>query len=172
MERPATLCHLKKDQLIDTQENFVDTFNWMVDFINNLKGDGDDDKDKKIKVDKSTSDHPIIKFSDTDLSSSSSIRVEGNDGSFLDNVRAIKFVGEDDLSANPNLWVNIADGGDGVAVAKIVASIRLEGNDGSYLDGIRTIKFRSEPDTNLSVNIADDTYKVGAGFANIGVYYK
>lgn len=41
MAKPAILCKLEKKKLIDTQEGFVDTFNWMVDYINNLKGDKD-----------------------------------------------------------------------------------------------------------------------------------
>ena len=38
--RPMVLCKLEKGKLIDSQDNFVDTFNWMVDYINNLRGDG------------------------------------------------------------------------------------------------------------------------------------
>ena len=60
--RPETLCKLEKGKLIDSQEGFVDTFNWMVDFINNLRGDGDGDAGKRISLDKSVSDHPVIKF--------------------------------------------------------------------------------------------------------------
>lgn len=58
MQKPGTLCYLKKDMMIDAQENFVDTFNWMVDYINNLKGE------KGIKVDTTISDHPKIKLDD------------------------------------------------------------------------------------------------------------
>ena len=55
--RPAILCKLKKGQLIDVQEGFVDTFNWMVDFINNLKCS----KDTGLRVDTTISDKPEIK---------------------------------------------------------------------------------------------------------------
>ena len=55
--RPAILCKLKKGQLIDVQEGFVDTFNWMVDFINNLKCS----KDTGLKLDVTISDKPEIK---------------------------------------------------------------------------------------------------------------
>ena len=60
--KPAQLCHLERGKMIDTQENFVDTFNWIVDFINNLKGDGEEDNTKHIKVDTKTSDHPVIRY--------------------------------------------------------------------------------------------------------------
>ena len=36
--KPAALCQLEKDKLIDTQNGFVDTFNWAVNAIANLTG--------------------------------------------------------------------------------------------------------------------------------------
>lgn len=54
--RPGTLCHLEKGKILDTQVGFVDTYNWMVDYINNLKGEDG------IKLDNSISDHPVIKL--------------------------------------------------------------------------------------------------------------
>lgn len=36
--KPGVLCTLRKDKLIDTQNGFVDTFNWVVSAVNNLKG--------------------------------------------------------------------------------------------------------------------------------------
>lgn len=56
--KPATLCKLTKGQLIDTQDGFVDTFNWMVDFIRNLTCD----KDTGLKLDTTISDKPVIKL--------------------------------------------------------------------------------------------------------------
>lgn len=58
MARPAKLCKLEKGKFIFAQEGFVDTFNWMVDFIDNLKGEDG------IKLDKKISDKPIIKPDD------------------------------------------------------------------------------------------------------------
>ena len=55
--RPAKLCKLTKGQLIDAQAGFVDTFNWMVDFINHLRCS----KDSGLKVDTTISDWPEIK---------------------------------------------------------------------------------------------------------------
>lgn len=54
--RPMVLCKLEKGKLIDTQENFVDTFNWMVDYINNLRGD-----DTKIEITNPTTNNPVIR---------------------------------------------------------------------------------------------------------------
>lgn len=61
--RPAILCKLKKGKLIDADDNkgFVDTFNWMVDFINNICGDGDNGGNGPITVDKTIDDRPVIK---------------------------------------------------------------------------------------------------------------
>lgn len=55
--RPMVLCKLEKGKLIDTQENFVDTFNWMVDYINNLRGD-----DTKIEITNPTTNNPVIRL--------------------------------------------------------------------------------------------------------------
>ena len=76
--RPGTLCKLEKGKLIDSQQGFVDTFNWMVDFINNLRGDGDGDAGKSIRLDRSVSDHPVITF-DGGLSATGGEYVAGDD---------------------------------------------------------------------------------------------
>ena len=52
--RPATLCELDKGKLIDTQDGFVDTFNFAVRAIDNLKGG------KNCTVDWTIPDHPVI----------------------------------------------------------------------------------------------------------------
>ena len=57
MARPGTLCKLEKGKMIDAQVGFVDTFNWMVDFINNLRGDGD-----KIDITNPTGTNPVVRF--------------------------------------------------------------------------------------------------------------
>ena len=56
--KPAILCKLKKGQLIDVQDGFVDTFNWMVDFISNLAFD----KDTGLNLDTTISDKPVVKL--------------------------------------------------------------------------------------------------------------
>lgn len=57
MARPGILCHLKKGQMIDTQVGFVDTFNWMVDYINNLRGDGNN-----IDIENPVGTNPVVRF--------------------------------------------------------------------------------------------------------------
>lgn len=59
--RPAILCKLKKGKALAAHQGFVDTFNWLVDFCSNLKGDGDVDRNKAITVDKTIDDRPVIK---------------------------------------------------------------------------------------------------------------
>lgn len=63
MAKPGFLCRLKKGEIIDAQQGFVDTFNWLVDFCSNLKGDGDRNAKRHITLDRSVDDHPVIKFS-------------------------------------------------------------------------------------------------------------
>lgn len=62
MARPATLCRLKKGTFIDDNLGFVETFNYLVDFIDNLKGDGDLDVGRPVKLDRSKDDRPVIRF--------------------------------------------------------------------------------------------------------------
>lgn len=70
--KPESVCVLEKGKLIDVQEGFVDTFNWLVSFCSNIDGekgevtgdDGDDDDDGKFVavVDKEVSDFPVIRI--------------------------------------------------------------------------------------------------------------
>lgn len=60
--RPAILCKLKKETLIDANPGFVDTFNWLVDFCNNLKGDGEIDNAKPLSLDRTIDDQPVLRF--------------------------------------------------------------------------------------------------------------
>ena len=61
--RPPILCHLKKGLLLDADDHrgFVDTFNWLVDFCNNLCGEGDLDSTKSIRLDRRIDDRPVIR---------------------------------------------------------------------------------------------------------------
>lgn len=75
MAKPGVLCKLQKGKLIDVQEGFVETFNWMVDYINNLKGD-----DTNIKLDNPATTNPVIKLISSG-GGSGEVTVEGTDGS-------------------------------------------------------------------------------------------
>lgn len=61
--RPPILCKLKTGLLIDADDHrgFVDTFNWIVDFCNNLCGEGDLDSTKSIRLDRHIDDRPVIR---------------------------------------------------------------------------------------------------------------
>lgn len=67
-QKPAQLCVLQKEKLIDTQKGFVDTFNWVTSFCANLKGEPAKPADAKnearqgIEVDTTVSDHPVVKL--------------------------------------------------------------------------------------------------------------
>ena len=53
-DKPAKLCELKKGKVLGGQKNFCDTFNWVVQSLNNLKGG------KNCTVEWTTPDHPEI----------------------------------------------------------------------------------------------------------------
>jgi hypothetical protein len=61
--RPPFLCRLKKGLILDADDNrgFVDTFNWLVDFIDNLRGDGDIAPGRAIRLDRTIDDRPVIR---------------------------------------------------------------------------------------------------------------
>lgn len=49
-------CIMQKDRAIGAQENFADTFNWLVKFCDNLTGEDG------IEVDHGDDNHPKIRF--------------------------------------------------------------------------------------------------------------
>lgn len=56
---------------------FVETFNWLVDFSANLKGDADvNEATGSIKVDRTSPFHPIIRFTGTQSSGGEQAQVE------------------------------------------------------------------------------------------------
>lgn len=59
--KPAIATKLKKGKLLDVQQGFVDTFNWLVDFCSNLKGEGELGTKKGVVVDRKISDRPVIR---------------------------------------------------------------------------------------------------------------
>lgn len=63
MARPPILCVLEKGKIIDAQEGFVDTFNWLVEFCGNLKGEGEEaaNTESTLKLDRTDESHPVIR---------------------------------------------------------------------------------------------------------------
>lgn len=55
------LTKLKEGKSIGAFPGFVKTFNYLVDFIQNLKGEGELDKSKKLVVDRTVEDHPVVR---------------------------------------------------------------------------------------------------------------
>ncbi len=79
--KPAQICQLQKGKLIDTQKGFVDTFNWAVQSIANLKGG------ENCEVTWPTDDTPTIDCTategsgDNDSGGGGAITIAGTDGS-------------------------------------------------------------------------------------------
>jgi len=59
-DRPAQICQLEKGKLVDTQQGFVDTFNWAVQSIANLEGG------QNCEVQWTLPDHPTIDVTATE----------------------------------------------------------------------------------------------------------
>lgn len=53
-DRPAQICQLEKGKLVDTQQGFVDTFNWVAQSVANLQGG------ENCEVSWTLPDHPTI----------------------------------------------------------------------------------------------------------------
>jgi len=96
--------------------NFVETFNWLVDFSSNIKGDGDAGGSGKIVVDRKDDSHPVIRCKGCSSSGSgSSVSLIGTDGSTATAVGTITFASASDA----NVEVHVAEDGNGNATATI-----------------------------------------------------
>ena len=100
--RPAFLCKLQKGTLIDANPGFVDTFNWLVDFVNNLCGDGDLDKSKAVTLDRSKDDHPVIRL---DGGAGGKISVTDTDGNTVEGTSLV-FASESDSNVKVSAAVD------------------------------------------------------------------
>lgn len=68
--KPDSLQRLKAGKLICSKAcpGFVDTWNWLISFVSNLRGDYDiNQKEGYITIDTSDDDHPIIRLRDNNL---------------------------------------------------------------------------------------------------------
>ena len=116
MARPAILCKLRKGKLIDAQPNFVETFNWMVDFINNLRGEGEINAEAStIVVDRTDASAPVIRGGGKDAEGGE-LTVVGTDGLSATGAKIV-FRSADDA----NVAVTVSAGSDGVVTATVGA---------------------------------------------------
>ena len=58
--RPQTLCYLTPGRLIDAHPGFVATWNWLVDFVANLRGDADTVEHGALSLDTTDTAHPVL----------------------------------------------------------------------------------------------------------------
>lgn len=75
--KPTNLQFIKRGKLLCSSafSSIVETWNWLVSFNDNVRGDADGNggEDGHIKVDKSVSDHPVIRLVNID-------KLRGNGG--------------------------------------------------------------------------------------------
>lgn len=93
--KPATLCQLEKGKLVDTQNGFVDTFNWAVQSIANLKGG------ENCEVSWPTDDTPTIDCTATEGS--------GDSGGSGNTVEAVYDVIEDTQDDKDGITIQYTD---------------------------------------------------------------
>ena len=109
MAKPAVLAQLEKNKLIDVQENFVDTFNWIKDWVNNIE------VRDPLELDLTNDTKPILKLEAIDK-----IQCIDKDGSITETKSPIKTLvlksGDDsnlsfkvsqDLSGNTTIFVDV-----------------------------------------------------------------
>ncbi len=175
--RPATLCELEKGKLIDTQQGFVDTFNFAVRAIDNLKGG------KNCTVDWTIPDHPVI---DVDIpetesgggggggggnvedvtsetyNNGESIKVEYADGSADGHIPLsfVKDVSSETYQGEPALKVEYSNGNQ---PAHIPMSVQFTGTSGTT-NQAASFTFSKQSNSNVTITCSGTDIK-------IGVYY-
>lgn len=161
MARPAILCKLQKGTLIDAQPHFVDTFNWMVDFINNLKGEGEiKPNESTLVVDRTDTAAPVIRGGGK--GGGGELTVTGTDLSTAK--------GNDILisSSEGNIDAAVTQGSSGSMTIDLSAKkLSVTGTDGSSAEG-RYLRFVSASDAKIKVSVSGsgDTITV-----TVGAYY-
>lgn len=94
MAKPAMLQNLEKGKLLTGQAfpGFVETWNYTINRLENLKGDRDTNpRDGHILVDNSDPEHPVVRFVKDK---------EKEDAGLLSAVESIQAVGGDKLTKN------------------------------------------------------------------------
>lgn len=72
IQKPSKPCHLEKGKVIDVASGFVDTFNWLAEFVYNLKAaDG-------VRLDLQSPSNPVLRGTGV------SQKVTGTDGTETD----------------------------------------------------------------------------------------
>lgn len=93
--RPTQVCQLKKGTIIDANEGFVDSFNWLASSLHNLKGG------EGVNIDWQDGTHPII-----NSTGGGGGLFEGTDGTQTDGTSSpVKFASAEDS----NVVVTCAD---------------------------------------------------------------
>lgn len=179
-DKPAQICQLKKGILVDMQQGFVDTFNWAVQAIANLKGG------ENCEVNWDMPDHPTIdvtthedevggggggggELSDvcvTDINVSrynDYLSVDYTDGDYktipIPNIissmsRETDWTGDDVLSIKHTQRYD----------QTIPLGITLSGTNNSYSEEKTQFKFKSHSDSRISVWVSGHDI-------TLGVYY-
>ena len=145
--KPPVTCRLVKGKLIDVQENFVDTFNWLVECASKVKGvsgitiTGIDTGNPKVKLNLSLGD-------------------------------GLKLSAKNVKDGGMELSLNL-EAGDGIEIGKgKKGALKITGTSGISVGdetGCKGIKFESEDDSNVTFEISKGSDDVAT--VKVGVYY-
>lgn len=85
MAKPEQLTRLIKDKALGAFPGFVATWNYICDFIENLRGEGDeveaeDGAKKGVYLDRSTPEYPVIRFGGETGGGGINLTITGTDG--------------------------------------------------------------------------------------------
>lgn len=95
--KPNILRKLDKGKAIDTQIGFVDTFNWLVDFVGNLRGAG------RVRIDGAALGRPVISI-DGDTT------CPGNFEPVFAGHATTSYVGDEQITTYTNILSGVGEG--------------------------------------------------------------
>lgn len=96
------LTRLKEGKAISAFDGFVESWNFICTWIENIIGEGEEDKSKSLTIDRTVPDHPVIRGSGG-----------GGDGQ----IKSIQF----ESGPDSNLEFDVTDDGEGNLTVKIDA---------------------------------------------------
>lgn len=147
--RPGQLCHLNRGESIYNQSNFVDTFNWVVACINNIKGG------TNCNIEWTADDTPTINVNDDSQPNG------GGDGGGGGGNPVVSITGSDEGESGYKLEWTYADGSTG----------EFSWNGGSGSQGVESVNGAVDAVTLESASDSNVKFTTEGNTIKVGVYY-
>ena len=148
--KPAKLCQLQKGIMVDSQQGFVDTFNWAVNAIANLTGG------QNCEVTWPVDDKPTI-----DVTAEEG---DGSGGGGGATVSAVYDVTEYWSGSDNGLKVEYLDGRSDTYIQfpNPSTGVQFTGTDGTVTSEAQAFQFNSASNSNVVVTMSGTTFTIGA----------